>query len=542
MPQTISIQKTPNAAAHASESRDLIPAPAQSDASTSASAAFNQALKEQTVKFKNTGVQPKVQKGNASAGSSVSATATSATSGKENAPAETSSKSEDTVVPKDATAIKSEATKPDASQQDTPVLDPSHVQTLVAYVNQIQEVQSKAASDQTQTSASDTQTGAQSLVAATGSDAPTVVTTSGQQGDGGQADPDAAPAGQAAAPTTAPASPAPIATADPAVPIPAAPVVPIAPVAPGGQIPGNQDKSAGATVTTTQNAASQSVSTLVNNTASQGKAQPDGNEPQVPQQNSSSAAPAPPKQLAFKGGVAQYPGTSNAPTADTSTASTDVAAVLATVNGSSVVAADVPPSTVTAKLAEPAPGAPAPIIASIGAAPQTTSTSATNASTAQQSPAPSQENVLDQVVLGLRGNLDPQNGKAEIRLDPPNMGTLKVSIALDKGSLTAQFETSTDVVRDLLNSHIDKLRSVLEGQGITVDHLSVQTAQTQPTAATPQSQTSDQGSAGSSNHDGRSAGGFEQQRRGGQRDTADQTFASTFQQARESPLAMDVLA
>ncbi len=138
--------------------------------------------------------------------------------------------------------------------------------------------------------------------------------------------------------------------------------------------------------------------------------------------------------------------------------------------------------------------------------------------------------------MGLHGKLDPQNGKAEIRLDPPNLGSLRVSINLNKGALTAQFETSTDVVRDLLSSHMDKLRSVLENQGITVDHLAVQT---QPEPSQPQAQ--DQQNTGSSNHDGRSAGGYEQKRQGTQQDSHDLTFARTFVQARQDA-PIDVLA
>ena len=42
---------------------------------------------------------------------------------------------------------------------------------------------------------------------------------------------------------------------------------------------------------------------------------------------------------------------------------------------------------------------------------------------------------MDQIVLGLKGKFDAHTGKAEIRLDPPNLGAVKVSVTLDNGTL-----------------------------------------------------------------------------------------------------------
>ena len=76
--------------------------------------------------------------------------------------------------------------------------------------------------------------------------------------------------------------------------------------------------------------------------------------------------------------------------------------------------------------------------------------------------------------MGLRGKLDPQNGKAEIHLEPPNLGTLHVSLTLTNGSLTAQFQSSSDVVRNLLSTHMEKLKTALEGQGVAVGKIAVE--------------------------------------------------------------------
>ena len=102
---------------------------------------------------------------------------------------------------------------------------------------------------------------------------------------------------------------------------------------------------------------------------------------------------------------------------------------------------------------------------------------ADSAAAAQEAPPIDREQTLEQVVLGLRGKLDSKNGTAEIRLDPPNLGTLHVSISLQNGSLTASFQSGSDLVRDLLKGNLEKLKSTLESQGVAVDKLSVQAPQ-----------------------------------------------------------------
>ena len=95
------------------------------------------------------------------------------------------------------------------------------------------------------------------------------------------------------------------------------------------------------------------------------------------------------------------------------------------------------------------------------------------AAEAQESPLANASETYDQIVLGLKGQMDPKTGKAQILLDPPNLGAVKVSLSLTNGVLTAQFESSTGAVRDLLKSNLDKLKSVLQAQGIAVDRLAV---------------------------------------------------------------------
>lgn len=153
--------------------------------------------------------------------------------------------------------------------------------------------------------------------------------------------------------------------------------------------------------------------------------------------------------------------------------------------------------------------------------------------TAQESP----NETFDQIVLGLQSKIDPKNTKAEIHLNPPNLGALKVSVSISDGQLTAEFTAQNQMVRDLLSNNIDRLRNVLEGQGVSVDRLAVQTAPGAQVAAS-QSSSQRQGSQNSfdSQHDGRSNGNMgQQQQRSPQRQNAGE-FAAMLNQ--EKPLDM----
>jgi flagellar hook-length control protein FliK len=151
---------------------------------------------------------------------------------------------------------------------------------------------------------------------------------------------------------------------------------------------------------------------------------------------------------------------------------------------------------------------------------------AESAAGAQEPPPVDPQQTFDQVVLGLRGKMDARNGTAEIQLNPPNLGTLNVSIQLQNGALTAEFKSGSEVVRDLLKGNLEKLKSVLESQGIAVDKLSVQAtagrAAPAPVAAGQ--------AVGPTNPDGRNGGQQGQEQRSGrQAAQEDESFARLWQ-------------
>jgi flagellar hook-length control protein FliK len=81
-----------------------------------------------------------------------------------------------------------------------------------------------------------------------------------------------------------------------------------------------------------------------------------------------------------------------------------------------------------------------------------------------------------QIVRAIRGELVPGGGTMHIRLDPPELGPLQVTVRMDDGVMTASFQTSSDQATQLLSHSLTQLKHVLESQGVTVEKLQVQQA------------------------------------------------------------------
>jgi flagellar hook-length control protein FliK len=80
------------------------------------------------------------------------------------------------------------------------------------------------------------------------------------------------------------------------------------------------------------------------------------------------------------------------------------------------------------------------------------------------------------IVSGVKAQLMPHGGSMEIRLDPPELGALKVMVEMRDGTMTATFQTSNEEATRLLSHSLNQLKHVLEGQGVSVERLQVQQA------------------------------------------------------------------
>ena len=62
----------------------------------------------------------------------------------------------------------------------------------------------------------------------------------------------------------------------------------------------------------------------------------------------------------------------------------------------------------------------------------------------------------------------------ELDLKPDSLGRLHVEIISDDRGIQAKFVAETSAVREVIQTHMDRLRSALESQGLKVDQLFVQ--------------------------------------------------------------------
>lgn len=96
-------------------------------------------------------------------------------------------------------------------------------------------------------------------------------------------------------------------------------------------------------------------------------------------------------------------------------------------------------------------------------------------------PQPSPEAAFSQVnhpsiVKAIHGQLLPQGGSMHLRLDPPELGALQVSVHMRDGMMTASFQTSNDQASQLLSHSLSQLKHALEAQGVSVQKIHVEQA------------------------------------------------------------------
>jgi flagellar hook-length control protein FliK len=77
------------------------------------------------------------------------------------------------------------------------------------------------------------------------------------------------------------------------------------------------------------------------------------------------------------------------------------------------------------------------------------------------------------IVMGVHGQLLPDGGTMNIRLAPPELGDLQVSVQVTAGAVAASFQTSNDQATRLLSHSLGQLKSALENAGVSVARLQV---------------------------------------------------------------------
>jgi len=115
----------------------------------------------------------------------------------------------------------------------------------------------------------------------------------------------------------------------------------------------------------------------------------------------------------------------------------------------------------------------------------------------------------ERIVTSIRGELMPNGGTMRLRLDPPELGTLQVTVRMLDGVMSASFETSNDQATKLLSHSLGQLKQVLESQGLSVEKLHVQQSPREQSG----SGSSDDPQHQQSSHEDRQWARQEQQRR-----------------------------
>lgn len=78
-----------------------------------------------------------------------------------------------------------------------------------------------------------------------------------------------------------------------------------------------------------------------------------------------------------------------------------------------------------------------------------------------------------QALRGLAAALRQNGGSVTLRLNPEQLGFMKVEMSLKEGRVDARIEASNDAARHLLEQSVDRLRAALEARGLIVDRLEV---------------------------------------------------------------------
>jgi len=105
--------------------------------------------------------------------------------------------------------------------------------------------------------------------------------------------------------------------------------------------------------------------------------------------------------------------------------------------------------------------------------PQSTANQFASSLGAQETDQASEAQFSHRIVRGLSTMVNQRGGVMNMRLDPPELGALRVQMTMNRGVVTAEFQASTAQAHAMLERNMNTLRSALEGQGLTVDRLAV---------------------------------------------------------------------
>jgi flagellar hook-length control protein FliK len=111
------------------------------------------------------------------------------------------------------------------------------------------------------------------------------------------------------------------------------------------------------------------------------------------------------------------------------------------------------------------------------------STSTTTSARGSGSITPYQETKLVQRVLRGLEQLGEGGGQVKLRLHPPELGTLQLTLRIESGQMFAQMEVENSLARDALLGNVQTLKDRLATQGMQIETFDVQLANDSPNSS-----------------------------------------------------------
>lgn len=85
----------------------------------------------------------------------------------------------------------------------------------------------------------------------------------------------------------------------------------------------------------------------------------------------------------------------------------------------------------------------------------------------------------------IHSQIGRDRARATLRLDPPELGTVRLRMDLRKEALTLRIETQTPLAHRLLTEHVESLRQGLEAAGLRLEHVEIRPPAANPNAGHP---------------------------------------------------------
>jgi flagellar hook-length control protein FliK len=86
---------------------------------------------------------------------------------------------------------------------------------------------------------------------------------------------------------------------------------------------------------------------------------------------------------------------------------------------------------------------------------------------------PEDQQFAGRVMRGLNAMINQRGGVMNMKLTPPELGTLRIQMSINQGAVTAQFTASTEQAQQMLERGMSGLRTALQQHGLTVERLGV---------------------------------------------------------------------